>query len=151
VYVADAAGEAMGASWKTAMLAVFNDYRLVNTIITISDPTYTTITVTYTVKAYPGFDPVDLKDRINAELANYLGPANWGKPTYGDPSSAPGWVNDTVVRQFKLVDLIGNVMGVDYVSSLSISGSAGSASGSNWQMPGTVALPRSGAHVGTIT
>jgi hypothetical protein len=153
LYVTDAAGEPMGAAWKAAMALTYEDYRLVNTIVTISDATYTTIGGTVTVKAYPGFDPTDLAARISAALADYLNPADWGKPTnFGDPGVGSGWYNETVVRSNKLIDLIGNVEGVDYVSSgPTITGSAGSASGTNWTMPGTVALPRFGTWTVTVT
>jgi hypothetical protein len=149
VAVAKADGEVVAAGDKTALLADFNQYKLVNTVLTLFDPTYTTINVTYTVKAVPGFDFTDLETRIDAALASLLSPAVWGLPK--GQSILLSWVNDPVVRANKLIDAIGDVDGVNYVTSVSITGSAGSASGSNWTMAGTYALPRPGVMTGTIT
>jgi hypothetical protein len=46
------------------------------------------------------------------------------------------------VRKNKLIDLIGNVPGVDYVLDVTISGTLGTSQpNGDWQMPGPVALP----------
>lgn len=149
VAVATAEGEVVATPIKNELIADYDQYRLVNTVLTFLDPTYTTMSVTYTVKALPGFDFTDLEARIDAMLAALLSPANWGQPK--GHTAIAAWVNDATVRANLLIDRIGDVEGVNYVTSLSISGSAGSASGSNWVMSGTYALPRPGTMTGTIT
>jgi hypothetical protein len=51
IYVADANGEPVSGATKTAMTADIVNYRLVNTVTTLADPSYTTITVAYAVHA----------------------------------------------------------------------------------------------------
>lgn len=149
VAIATLEGEVVATAIKTDLLNDFNQYKLVNTVLTLNDPTYTTIAVTYTVKAIPGFDFTDLRARIDSMLADLLSPANWGRPK--GSSFFSSWVNDPVVRSNLLIDRIGDVDGVNYVTSVAITGSAGSASGTNWTMAGTYALPRAGVMTGTIT
>lgn len=149
VAVATLEGEVVAAADKAALLADFDQYKLVNTVLTLNDPTYTTISVTYTVKAVPGFDFIDLEARIDAMLVELLSPANWGVPK--GASVLQSWVNEPVVRENFLIDRIGDVDGVAYVTSVAVTGDAGAASGSNWTMAGTYPLPRAGTMIGTIT
>jgi hypothetical protein len=142
IYVADALGEPVPAPVKTAMVADMVNYRLVNTITTIADPSYTTITVVYVVHALPGFDLTDLKTRIDAALLSWLSPAGFAAPKYGDPGTSTGaWVGTNVVRKNVAIDRIADVEGVDYVDSVTL-GPAPNGVG-DVVMAGTVALPRS--------
>jgi hypothetical protein len=147
-------GHAAASGDKTALAASFEEFRLSNWTVAIADPTYTTINVTYTVKAYPGFDAVDLEARVDAALAAALDPAASGRPrSFADTSEVTTrWVIDPKIRRNKLIDAIGDVDGVDYVDTLTLSGSAGSAdTDGNWNMPGTVPLPLPGTFTGTVT
>lgn len=148
----DLVGEPLSAPIKALLVDLYEAYRQVNTVVTVDDATYTTIGVTYTVKAYPGYDATDLEARIDVVLSDVLDPNEWGRPKgFGDPGTQ-GWFNETVVRKNKLIDLIGDVEGVDYVDTLTLTGSAGSAdAGGNWLLPGTVSLTRVGTLTGTIT
>lgn len=104
-------------------------------------------------KAYaaPTFVPADLVARINAKLADELSPIVWGLPKpRGDTSTR--WVNQPVVRKNKLIDLIGDVDGVDYVQSLSITGSAGVAdSNGDLTLAGAIPLTLPGTFTGSAT
>jgi hypothetical protein len=142
IYVADANGEPVSGATKTAMTADIVNYRLVNTVTTLADPSYTTITVAYAVHALPGFDLVDLKTRIDAALLSWLSPAGFASPKYGDPGTATGaWVGTNVVRKNVAIDRIADVEGVDYVDSVTL-GPAPNGQG-DVVMAGAVALPRS--------
>lgn len=149
VALATKEGEVVDTATKDEITADFDNYKLVNTVLTLNDPTYTTMNVTYSVVARVGVDKVDLKARIDAALAELLSPPNWGLPK--GASVLATWYNEPVVRANVLIDRIGDVDGVSYVSSVSMTGSAGSASGSNWTMAGTYALPRPGVMTGTVT
>jgi len=149
VAVVDSAGEVVATAVKNELLADFEQYKLVNTVLTLNDPTYTTISVTYTVKARPSVNQTDLKARIDAMLTELLSPPNWARPK--GVTVVPTWELEPVVRANLLIDYIGDVDGVAYVTSVSITGSAGSASGSNWTMAGSYPLPRPGTMTGTIT
>jgi hypothetical protein len=149
VVLTDADGEIVATPIKDELLDDYDQYRLVNTVVTMSDPTYTTIDVTYTVKALPGFNQTDLESRIDAMLTELLSPANWGMPK--GASILRYWVHAPVVRANLLIDRIGDVEGVDYVASIDITGSAGADAGTDWTMAGTYPLPRAGTMTGTIT
>lgn len=116
----------------------------------MEDATVTTIGVTYAVHAYPGYDPADLIVRIDATLEDWLESVNWGRPREFGETITNRWLLENKVRRFKVLDLIGDVEGVDYVDTVTLSGSAGSADGSgNWDMPGTVALTTPGTMTGS--
>lgn len=125
VTVAKADGTVVSTATKTLLLADYAKYRLVNTVVTLLDPTYTTINVAYTVKVLPGYDATDLNLRIAAMLGTLLSPANWASPKSGDPGITTGWVNETVVRRNLLIDRIGDVEGVSYVYSVDLTSTAG--------------------------
>jgi baseplate J-like protein len=152
VVLIDDFGEPVDTAVKDRLVELFADYRQVNTIVTVIDATYTTVSVTYSVVAYPGFDPIDLAARIDETLAATLSPANWGRPSnFGDPGSPDAWYNEPVVRKNKIIDLIADVEGVNYVVDVTITGSAGTVDGAgDLTMPGSVALPRPGTMAGTV-
>jgi hypothetical protein len=124
VTVTDDDGEPVDTAAKDALEELYAEYHLVNTVVTITDPDYTEVDVTYEVKLYPGFVAADVLARIDEQLASWLSPAEWGRPKLVDADDAPGWVNETVVRKNKLIDLIGDVEGVDYVDDVTIASTA---------------------------
>jgi hypothetical protein len=154
VYITDIGGDATPLTVKDALAALYEQFRLSTWAVNIYDATYTSVAVAYTVKAYPGFDHADLIARIDDVLTDVLSPGSWGRPkNFGDPGSALGWTVDTVVRRLKLVDLIGDVDGVDYVVDLTITGAAGGprAANGDWPLPGTLPLPTPGVFTGAVT
>lgn len=153
VVATDVNGDPISASAKTSLAATYDELRLSNWVVSLMDPTYTTVSVTYTVKPYRGFETADIIDRINSVLTTWLAPNVWGKPkNFGDPGSAFGFNIEPTIRVNKLIDLIGDVDGVDYVDTLTIS-AADSAAGpraGDVVLPGTVPLPKPGAMIGAI-
>jgi hypothetical protein len=137
------AGGPMPAPEKTALLALYNEYRQTTWTVAIADPTLTTINVTFSIHAYPTFVASAVVDEAEALVTSFLDPSTWGVPP---GSAAP--VVESRVRKNKLIDLIGDAPGVDYVVAVTITGSGGStdAPTGDWIMPGTVPLP----HAGTI-
>lgn len=153
VVATDPLGDPVSTATKTNLLARFNELRLSNWVVSISDPAYTTVAVTYAVHPYPRFETADLISRINSMLNTWLSPSVWGKPkNFGDPGSAFGFAIDPIVRRNKLIDLIGDVDGVDYVDTLSLTGSPASldANGNLVMTGGAVPLPRPGFMVGSV-
>lgn len=133
VAVTDADGQVVSTAIKNELQALYNELRLVNVQPSIVDPTYTSVDVGYVVKRYAGFEAADLETRIDAAIAGYLSPASWGVPrTTGDIDTAQ-WLNDPVVRQYKLIDLIGNVEGVDYVDAVTLSGATNLVTNSSFE------------------
>jgi hypothetical protein len=123
IYIADADGEVIPTATKTAMTTDIANYRLVNTITTLADPTYTSIGVNYVATALPGYDITDLKVRIEAMLAAWLSPAGFAAPKFGDPGvSGNTWVGTNVVRRNSVIDRIADVEGVDWVNAVALTG-----------------------------
>jgi uncharacterized phage protein gp47/JayE len=149
VTVVDPAGDVVATADKTALAADYEANRLSNWIVTIADATYTPVSITYAVRPYPGFDTTDLVARIDAALQAYLSADGFGRQkTTGETTAATRtWLPDNVVRRNKLIDLIGDVDGVDYVDSLTITGAGGDG---NRTLPGTVALPTPGTMTGSV-
>jgi uncharacterized phage protein gp47/JayE len=139
VYVTDETGGALSATEMQAIDDFLESHREVNFIVTVNAPKYDTLHIVTHVQGYSGYDQADLETRIEQAIIDYL--ANYGIPQTSDVTAA-SWVSDRVVRKNKLIDLIGNVPGVDYVLDVTISGTLGTAlPNGDWQMPGPVALP----------
>ena len=118
VCLAGTDGLPVSSDVKTAYEALCNANRLINNTITVDDPTYSTVNVTYNVLALAGFDTTDLVSRINDMLSDVLSPASYGKPSIGqDPTE---WINTPVVYPNWVVAQISGVRGVYYVTSLSL-------------------------------
>lgn len=119
VAVTDAAGLAVSAPVKAAVDALLQAYRETTFVVNVIDPTYTAIAVTATVKALAGFDLTDVDTRVTAAITDYLSPAKWGTPVLGD---TPNWVASSTVRYMNIVNVIKDILGVDYIVSLTVNG-----------------------------
>jgi hypothetical protein len=151
VTVRDANGNPVSPLTKVALGVDYANFQVANNTNTIADPTYTTISITYTVVALPGYATADLEARIDAMLSEFLSPATWGRPRFGDPGSTVGWINDSVVYKNVIIDQIADVEGVRRVVDVAIAGDNGAATAAgDWTMVGTVALPRPGVSAGTV-
>jgi hypothetical protein len=107
--------------------------------------------LTYAVHALPGYDLADLQLRIDAMLADWLSPAGFATSKFGDPGVQIGnWIGTNIVRKNSVIDRIGDVEGVDYIDSVTLSGGTPVGTG-DVQMAGTVALPRIGVVTGTVS
>jgi hypothetical protein len=146
VTVTDALGAACTSGVKTALQADFNFYTLSNWTVLVADSTYHAVAITYVCKAYPGYDTTDLQARINAALTGALGPAEYSQ-LFGGPG-ANQWWNAPTIRANQLIALIGNIQGVDYVTSVQINALS---LGADYTMSGTVPLPTAGTMIGTVT
>lgn len=147
VYLVGPAGGVVATAVKDAISAEYEALRLANWTVTLGDPTVTPVDVTYSVHFYPGYDTVDGVARTDAALASVLSPDGWGQEKNAETSvSSLTWVNDPVVRANKLIDVLGDVPGVDYADSVAI---AGADVDGNLTLPGTVALPTVGTLSGT--
>jgi len=120
-YVTDAEGNAVSSGIKTTLLDYLtgDNVRMVNAVITVNDPDYTTVSVTYELLALPGVDTTGLGTSCDTALADELSPAGWGAHT----PSAPGltWVDQPVVHVNRLIGVLSGVKGVNYVLSCTIS------------------------------
>jgi uncharacterized phage protein gp47/JayE len=147
VAVTDINGVAAGSTVKANVLAALQAAREVNFLIYVIDPTPNTIDVTYDVKMFPGFTAVDVQAAINAALAEYLSPATWGNPPFGDPHT---WLQQTKVKVNDLIVVIGNVPGVQDVNSVSTRPGTGSYATTDITLSGAAPLPSLGVTVPTV-
>jgi len=143
-------GNAVPAQTLADADALLQSEREVNFLAFVINPTYTSIDVTYAATCFPGFDPTDVRTRVNAELTNYLSPANWGVPPFGDTGTR-SWINDTYVRWLEVAVVINNVDGVNYVTSLTIGPHGGTMGTTDVLMTGIGPLPRAGTITGTVS
>jgi hypothetical protein len=148
ITLVDPNGEPVSADVKSQLLAMYQAAVLVNVSFTLSDATYTAISVDYEVMRVQGFDSAQLQDGINSTLSTMLSPMGWGTLAMGQPgSSLATFIPDNTVRLNKIISTIGNVVGVAYVvaNSVKINGAA-----ADFTMSGTVAMPTPGTMTGII-
>lgn len=94
------------AQQKTDLEAAMEVISLANLDVHITDPTINTVAVTATVKALPGFATLAVQSAVEQALTGYLDPMMWD------------W--GTVVRRNELITLVSNVVGVDYVDTMTV-------------------------------
>jgi len=148
VVICDANGQPCSSAIKSQVDALLQSEREVNFLVFVADPSYTTIDVTFDVMAYAGYTASDVHDRVVQQLTDYLSPANWGVPPYGD-TSARSWVNDTVVRYLELTEQANRVDGVWYVKSLQFRVAGGTFGTADVTLTGVAPMPQPGAISGT--
>lgn len=132
-----------------AVQAVIQAECLVNINYSVEAPTKNTVAVTAAVVAWPGVDTTATQTAVAAALTNFLEPQNFGQnnnPALTSGPPAQGWLNDTVVRVIVLENVIMNVPGVHYVSSLSINSVA-----ADFALQGIVPISEPGTMTVTVT
>lgn len=97
----------------------YNGFREVNFVINVESPIETTVNVNYTAYVLPEYNAAGVESAIYTALANFLNPGKWGAPTAYQTNIS--WLNDRFVRYNKIIGIIENVPGVDYVSALELS------------------------------
>jgi hypothetical protein len=127
VFPVDESGLPLSAPVKAELLARQQDKLLTDVIHWVEDPEYTTVDVAVTFAVRSGFDPPTVIAAVQSRLAEYLSPANWGLPAFGDTSNSAGWENQTKAYRFELVSEVDRVGGVDRVVTLLLGGGAGKA------------------------
>jgi Baseplate J-like protein len=92
--------------------------RIICTRIELAGPTYVVITVTASVQALTGANANVVQNAILAALQGFLNPLT------GGPAGL-GWPFGRSVYNAEILELIGNVQGVDYVNSLAMTANSG--------------------------
>jgi len=101
-------------SFKKAVCRYLDMHRLVTTSIKVCDPEYIGISVSVKVKIKPGFEPLQMKDRIKDALDNFLAPLDL-------EGSSGGWPFGRAVYRSEVNEVLEGVEGVDCVMGLSLS------------------------------
>ena len=140
-----------GAAPSDALMqAVFNRLdtsREVNFLTYVVPPAYTTIDVTATVTAYPGYLPADVEAAAEAQLAAWLDPGSWGSPP---GQTTDEWIFDPTVRLYEAVEHLNRAAGVHYVNAVQIRKAGGSFGTADVPLDQPVGLPRAGALAVTV-
>lgn len=150
-FVTDGLGNALSSQAMSAIQTWLAGFREINFNVSVLAPSYTTIYVTCAVHALPGYDTTALASAVQAAILNYLSPAQWGNPLFQTTPSgaAVSWLSSAqgfaTVRYLKLVGLVENVLGVDYVSTLTLGFSASPVGTSDLTLLGPAPLPQSTA------
>jgi hypothetical protein len=147
VAVVDALGQPVSSLTKTTLQSLLSSYREANFLVYVVDPTYTTIDVIWDVTMYPTFSSSDVAARVNAAVAAFLSPANWGQPPTGDKNT---WYNSLNVRLNDLIIVIGREQGVDDVNSVTLRKAANPFAAADVPMTGVAPLPLPGVISGTV-
>jgi hypothetical protein len=113
VVLADPNAQPVPSSVKAAVNTIFSDpsVRGVNITYNLLDPVYTAVSVTYAVKIPATQDATAAAAAIANLLNQVLSPVTATKST------------DSTIHVYKLVALIGGLQAVDYVESITLSGS----------------------------
>jgi hypothetical protein len=117
--------------------------REVNFLVYVVDPTYTNIDVSFTIAVYSNYSADDVVTRVVAALQDYLSPASFGVPPFGDQAI---WINDTKVRYLEVAQVINETEGVNYITALTVNGGAVDVA-----LVGTAPLPKARNIVGAHT
>jgi hypothetical protein len=154
VMITDDNGQPVPADVKQQVVDYLESLREVNWVVHVIDPTYDTIDVAFEVTAFAGqqTDTVLAACQANLELA--LAPASY-RLGEDSPSVAGGEVINPpatgteprrqYIRMNDLVALLDRTLGVDWVQSVLIDGTAG-----DYQLPDPYALPTPGTMTGTV-
>jgi hypothetical protein len=133
-------GNPVAPAVKQSVANLLDAAREVNFLVYVIDPQYTTIAVDFTVKLFAQYDPTDAIARTVQAVTDYLSPAGFGVPPFGDQAA---WINDNKVRYLEIAQVVNGVEGVNYIVSLTVNGGTADIA-----LTGTAPLPRPGAITG---
>jgi hypothetical protein len=146
VFPVDEFGQPVAGNVRLTLAAYLDSLREVNFVVPVVDPQYQMFDVQTTIVALPGTDKVALQAAVVGSLQTYLDPSKWGVPA----SDSQEWQNDTHLRYLEVAQVINNVLGVNYIVSLTTAIHNASPNVVDITMPGDVALPLAGSIVVTV-
>lgn len=117
----DNTGTVVNTTIQAAIIAYLTSLREINFVVTFVQPTVTTINVVFAIHCNPGANSTVVIASVTTALESYISQATWGgglnTPPYWDPTAS-------VVRYLSVAGVIEEVPGVNYLSSLTLNGSA---------------------------
>lgn len=149
VFPAAVSGVALSTPVKEALQARQQAKVPSGVTVVVKDAKYTKVDVSAEVVSTPGYTTAAVKAAVEARLAEYLSPANWGVPNFGDPASAAGgWINTTKVYINEVISELDRVPGVLRVTSAKIrKAGVGTLEAKDLTLEGVVPL----TELGTLT
>lgn len=159
VFVTDPNGNALDSTDMGDIATWLESFREINFQVFVIAPTFTKVYITYEAHILPGYSASAVIANIDAALVTYLNPFLWGNPQ--NAANAAGqspWLNSVqgfaTVRYNKVLGLIENVPGVDYVppgsSGLAIGFTASPTGTSDLTLPGPAPLPQTDLTTPTV-
>ena len=121
VSAVDSTGVVVSPTIQTALIAYLTAMREINFIVSFVQPTVTTIDVAFVIHCSTGTNTAAVIASVTSALELYLSQASWGGGSLTPPSWDP---TATVVRYLTVAGVIEAVPGVNYLSSLTLNGSA---------------------------
>lgn len=142
----DVVGAAVSPAIKDDMATYVGGFREVNFIVNTMDPQVTLIDVEYHVVSSDLYNPADTEANVNAALDTLLSPLNWGVPGL----FTDRWVDDTVLRFFDVVRVIGDAAGVDHIIDVKIAAHLGVLAAADVNLNGPASLTGPGDYTPTV-
>jgi hypothetical protein len=143
----DANGSDVDAGTNAAIAALVAANREQNFVIHTMGAKRTTIDVTFTAKAAPGYTTADVEARAEANVAAYLNPAVWGA-LGNDPQD---WTDIQYVRYSEIAQVISDTEGLDYWQTLTIRKPPAAMGTVDVALDAPASLAVAGAIAGTVT
>lgn len=144
----------MTPAWD-AILQAYNDYVVPmmspNFNVVVDRPDYYNINVNFTGVAYVEYDTTDVMSRGSQAIRDYLDPAIWGSPNFGDVRKF------TVSQTIKVNDIVGvlsRVPGMRYVNTVTMSIDPAGLAASDITFPNTglgCGIPIANTITGTVS
>lgn len=132
VGIVDADGRELSSLVTDTVDAYLQAERETNFVVRVGPPTYTPLTVEFSVTVMDGHDPAVVVANATLAAATYLSPGRWA----GGDEDPPAWRDDRTVRYLELASQIDSADGVDHVTALTIDGDTVDV-----QLNGPAALP----------
>lgn len=116
-------------------------FREINFELFVEAPEETGVNILYAVNVLPEYSTSAVKAAIDAALERLLSPLTWRAP--GAYQSSVAWLNERLVRYYKIIGVIEAVPGVDYLTELKLSTSESPVPGTtDVTLIGPTPLPR---------
>jgi len=149
VAVHDVNGEPLSALTRADIAAELEANRVLNLVVHVVDPTYTSVDVAFTATAYPGYSPDVVRDAALTAIDEFLNPASWGRaPT---TAVAIDWIEETTLRRNDVIGVLYDVDGLRHVLSLELAIAGETLGTDDVELAAPAALPRIGSVDGTVT
>ncbi|MDO8187217.1 baseplate J/gp47 family protein [Conexibacter sp. JD483] len=125
--------------------------RELNWDVSVIGPSSNVINVDFAAVTWPTYAASTVQQTAEAALEAYLSPARWGMgDALGDADSSV-WVEERVVRYLEIAQVLNEVPGLRYVTSLTVTGPTAADASGNITMTGLAPMPKAGEINGRVT
>jgi len=141
-------GLAVSGAVEAEVKKYLEERREVNYIISVIAPTYTEIDVEFECKHWPGWEAATVKAACKAAIEEFLNPAKWGLPPFGDKLA---WYSRELAKVNDIIAALGQVQGVKDVNFVKIRRhGVGAYEEKDITLTGVAALAKPGTIEGTV-